>query len=1179
MRIDSIDLLRYGHFSNRALDLPSGQPDFTVIYGNNEAGKSTLLRGISSLLFGVPTKTPDVHSCKGSELRIGATISNGAGSFSFRRRKGTSGTLLSLEEAQIQDRELSPFLRELDRQHFEQFFGLDHDGLREGGEEILHGKGDVGSALFQAAGLLELRKLLERLEDEAKELFSPHSKGKKIGEAIAEYKEARAEVRRLAISGAAVKEMQAKLERARERHETLKNEVQSLQQELVKLRRIAGNKPDVAKLQELRTALLALAAVPALPAGARKQRDDASVALAGATSQAQAFSEQIAQRKQWIASLPLSTVLREHGAEIEELNAGIGDYIRGINDLPKRAKELDHDMRLAEEQWREVWRKHPITAADGLKSAYARKSEVLDLITEQAKLNSLFEQAAEQVREGKEDHERYSAELALSPEPPDPATLMATIDEAKSLGDTEGASTRLKFEIGRLIADAARESNGLSLWSGSLQELEQLKTPLPATIERYAREWESIAAEQTERRRRLAELADAEREKQSELDKHAVKVGKASESELVEARARRDRLWDLIRASAFGKTLSDEEARQQSGAAAPLPESFVQQVQLADGVADLRFTHAKDVAIHDRLTREIESSRNQRQKIEGQLSTLETEETKLRKRWSKEWNALGATPLAPPEMKQWLQSRQAIVDRLQLTRERENDLAALQGRASNAAAKIRQCLADLSLPSPGEKDSLAILIKVAEARARDVGDRRRSLEDIRRKLQLLQLEKREANLEACKNKLSEWSAQWVPAVKALLLPEISTPAQARDALEVLEKVFVHLRGAEQLRHRVVRIGENIENFQGRAAKLVADLDPALAELSPQSAVAQLHSRYVDSGKADTKRDAWEAENATDELAVTDCRTKAQAALSTLTALKQLAHCDDDQQFEETLTAAEQKSAKQSAYDRIAQGLIERNPDTRQIEEEASGFELDALKSEITFREERQKPLDDERDQAASDHGQLMQEFERLQGSEEAALQAQKAEGALAKLRPAVAQYLRLRLASEMLQRAMDSYREKHQGAVLQRASELFSRLTLGDHSGLTTSFGDDDKPVLVAVRKNKDQVEVGGLSDGTRDQLYLALRLAAIEDHVARVAPCPVILDDILINSDDARASAALEVFGDLARRTQVLLFTHHRRVADLAVKAGARIVELDAIATVLPDALDQPLFAAARRS
>jgi uncharacterized protein YhaN len=83
------------------------------------------------------------------------------------------------------------------------------------------------------------------------------------------------------------------------------------------------------------------------------------------------------------------------------------------------------------------------------------------------------------------------------------------------------------------------------------------------------------------------------------------------------------------------------------------------------------------------------------------------------------------------------------------------------------------------------------------------------------------------------------------------------------------------------------------------------------------------------------------------------------------------------------------------------------------------------------------------------------------------------------------------------------------------------------------------------------------LSDGTRDQLYLALRLAAIEHHVETVSPCPVILDDILINADNARASATLKVLCDLARRTQVLFFTHHRHLEQLGREAGAQIVDL----------------------
>jgi uncharacterized protein YhaN len=316
---------------------------------------------------------------------------------------------------------------------------------------------------------------------------------------------------------------------------------------------------------------------------------------------------------------------------------------------------------------------------------------------------------------------------------------------------------------------------------------------------------------------------------------------------------------------------------------------------------------------------------------------------------------------------------------------------------------------------------------------------------------------------------------------------------------------------------------------------------------------------VEIGKAETERRALEAQNARDETSIGNCRSKLQIASGAVSRLRQLANCEDDQQLASTIAAAEEKSKKREEYERIAAGLVQRNAvaDVTQIEEQASGYASDSLHSEIEASDERLKTLRDDFFNAGSRHRELTMEFERLQASDEAVFQAQKAEAALARVRPAIRQYLRLRLASEVLQRAIESYREKHQGPVLKRASDLFSRLTLEDHRGLTTGFGDDDQPVLMAIRKTGEHVYVEGLSDGTRDQLYLALRLAAIEHHVETVAPCPVIFDDILINSDDSRASAALQVISELANSTQVLFFTHHRRLADLGINVGAQMIEL----------------------
>jgi uncharacterized protein YhaN len=73
------------------------------------------------------------------------------------------------------------------------------------------------------------------------------------------------------------------------------------------------------------------------------------------------------------------------------------------------------------------------------------------------------------------------------------------------------------------------------------------------------------------------------------------------------------------------------------------------------------------------------------------------------------------------------------------------------------------------------------------------------------------------------------------------------------------------------------------------------------------------------------------------------------------------------------------------------------------------------------------------------------------------------------------------------------------------------------------------------------------MSNGSHDQLYLALRLASLESWLHAHEPIPFVVDDVLLNFDDRRALAALRAIADLSQQTQVLFFTHHRHLVDLA--------------------------------
>jgi uncharacterized protein YhaN len=138
---------------------------------------------------------------------------------------------------------------------------------------------------------------------------------------------------------------------------------------------------------------------------------------------------------------------------------------------------------------------------------------------------------------------------------------------------------------------------------------------------------------------------------------------------------------------------------------------------------------------------------------------------------------------------------------------------------------------------------------------------------------------------------------------------------------------------------------------------------------------------------------------------------------------------------------------------------------------------------------------------------------------------------------------------------MDRYRDRNQGPVLERAAGVFAGLTCGNFASLRVE-NEEGTATLVGVRPDGRTVALEGMSDGTLDQLYLSLRIASLEHYFAAHEPAPFIVDDILLNFDDERAAAALEALNAVSEKTQVILFTHHHRLVELAQGRTKAVVQ-----------------------
>ncbi|MBR2890265.1 MAG: AAA family ATPase [Oscillospiraceae bacterium] len=128
------------------------------------------------------------------------------------------------------------------------------------------------------------------------------------------------------------------------------------------------------------------------------------------------------------------------------------------------------------------------------------------------------------------------------------------------------------------------------------------------------------------------------------------------------------------------------------------------------------------------------------------------------------------------------------------------------------------------------------------------------------------------------------------------------------------------------------------------------------------------------------------------------------------------------------------------------------------------------------------------------------------------------------------------LALQTLEEARRDLQRRFSPRITRRAQEILNRLTEGRYERLLLN---EDLTLQTAAAN--EEVMRGSLwrSDGTADQLYLALRLAAAE---ALTPGAPLVLDDALVRFDDRRLAAAMAVLKEEARQRQILLFTCHSR-------------------------------------
>ncbi len=1145
MRLNRLNLTRYGKFTDHVIDFgkaTSGQPDLHIVYGLNEAGKSTTLAAYLDLLFGMHQQTPFNFLHPYSSMRIGAQLEIDGALHELARLKQRSGSLIDGRGSPVNDALLVGALGGVSRDAYRTMFSLDDKSLEEGGNAIIQSKGELGELLFSASsGLAGLSKALAAAGDEAAGVYKKRSSTSKMAELKRALETLKTERNAIDTFAAAYASLNTSHEQARTAYDGAASELAQTRIRHAGLNRILTALPLSLELTRLEADPANRKELPRPPTEwfallPQLVRDETR--LQALLQEKDRAIEQLQREMNAIAVDEPAMLIAAHEKSLLD---GIARFRGAQEDLPKRRQSLAEQEGALARLLADLERS-PHDDAEALMLPASVTAVIRELIEKRSGIDAQLTSAERELKRSRDTLERLQEDDASQngdSEAVDDITLERLEAALARLTGSDLAS-RLSFEErGRtqLQRNLENRIGLLAPWSGDIDALAATRTVDNRQIETWRSQATAIDRRLNEHRTRLREMETEQVTTQARLA--AFNAGGAiDDAEAQTARNDRDTAWQSHMAALDGQTA----------------KAFEEAMRRDDGVSAARLARAHELAELRQLTRKTAENDAAIRHQRDLLAEVATEHAAL---CDKIGQLLPDTPAADSDavdrvatlegwiarrgdaLSAWAQLQQTETDIIDIRDELDGICTELQAALSEAGAR------GIHRAVPGElargaADFLSRIKSGAHARAAHT----KSMADLAR-----DIFERERDREEAQAGADAWRDAWQGKLSKTWLADFSDSVVAiGKILSLLEKLPVFLKDRQDLAQRVSAMERDQTQFRDDISALLRKLDDNGSVDDPLVIAGQLLDRLKLATREEQVRAArrenlekLQAErlDLAGELTVHEAqKAKITAYFGTDTLAAVEAFLNQVKEREKIdIRIAELKT-------QIAQNLqVAHFEDaTRQLAEIDAGDierEAEELSTRITSLTDRTRELYAEMTRASD-------KLDAVGGDDAVAQIEAKRRTILLEIEDRATRYLTLRTGILAAEQALHVYREKHRSSMMVRASEAFSLITGGNYSGLTTQI-DGSSEILIGVARDGGSKLAKEMSTGTQFQLYLALRLAGYEEFAAVRPSVPFIADDIMESFDDQRSEEVFRLLGEMSKVGQVIYLTHHRHLCDIA--------------------------------
>ncbi|AZO81943.1 MULTISPECIES: AAA family ATPase [unclassified Bosea (in: a-proteobacteria)] len=1138
MRIRRLDLTRFGRFTDHSLDfgsLEDGQPDFHLIVGANEAGKSTLTTAIVDLFFGIAQRSPYDFLHGYDTMQIGAALDLPSGTREVVRVK-RGARLRDAAGQAIDEGVLTAGLSGITREAYRMMFCLDEETLRLGGESILASQGELGQLLFSAsAGLSAFGSMLIELQETADTFHRTRARSTELSTFKAKLDALKARKDEINVLASTYAQLVQDRDDAAAKYETALTERSTSKLRLDEINRHLSALPDLASIRAIRLDLSSLADVPQPPAAWGERLPELIAAdgrLKAASEIAAASVERIRQERD---SIQAEQSIIDAGSSIDALHSGEARYVAAL-DIAKRQSEL----AVISGSLKKV--------AERLDRPEADPSQLVLPASLVGKLRGLIDRRSgihERLQSATKEHTRASETLAAAkqvlegfgstkPDPESAARLQFILDQTRVSDHVarEKAARRLVADLQEKLANQLSQ---LSPWSGDIDQLGLIRVPTSEQIEDWRGRAETIRQSLATRRSEIEGLTNAAVELAAKIDSIKTATGLVDDAAAHASRARRDDAWRTHR-----------QAMDQITA-----EAFESSLRHDDGIIDARLSQTSQAAD---LRQAVQASATTSAKLK-RADELHSEALDLKRVLQGEIGG-ALTVIGLPsdmhlaELDRWLPRRVSALELAAGLKGASNELQSVQDDAKAQIERLASALKTAGIMAVDTAFdtlllSLQTVVDQQKKRLTEFANAEKAVDSL-----TAELGARKRDFGDAQSIDDEWQRDWDAAVGSCWLGEVSS----RPGPDEISQILSHLAEIppleverESLSHRIEAMRRDQDQFvqavQSIASTLglAADDDPLklAASLRRQLELARLNDEKRRGKRADLEQAETAHRQAMEAVALHEAEASTFTSFFDVDSLVEVSgkieQANRRSELERQLRLLDQRVTAACRSETVdAAEAILTDLDRSQLEAEAA-----TLAARIEGQDREAHDLH-------ARHIQADRALAAIGGDDAVARLDEERRTLLVELEDKAIRFARLKLGIAAAHQALQIYRDTHRTSMLQRASEAFRTITKGTYSRLATQPS-DDKELLVGVPAAGRSKLATDMSTGARAQLYLALRIAGYHEFAKTRPSLPFIADDILETFDDFRSEEACRLLAEMAKTGQVIVATHHRHLIDIA--------------------------------